>query len=177
MKETEIYSILSAYNSARDLFKATQNAAQEIQAAQLTLERLRIRELPHAQSYAQRITGEKIGLLNATDVRMMVEERTRATVEEDTRLVKACTALLYGMQDEKQRGGLVTLIGVQACDIVFQRVIQLRKWCVVARTCCRSLSWCKLQHGVACDVVDAYGWKACVQGKVEREQAFGKASI
>lgn len=172
MKETEVYNILSAYHSARDFFAATQNAAQEIQAARLTLERLHVRELPHAQSYAPRITGGKVELLNATDVRMMVEERTRKTVEEDTRLVEACTALLYGVQGGQQRGGLVTLVGVQTCDVVFQRVVQLRKWFVVARTCCMSLSWCKLQYNVACESVDAYGWQACVQGKVKEEQAF-----
>lgn len=169
MKETEVYRILSAYNSAHDFFKATQNAAQEIQAARLTLERLHVRELPHAQSYAPRVTGGKVELLNATDVRMMVEERTRKTVEEDTRLVEACTALLYGTQND---GGLVTLVGVQTCDVVFQRVVQLRKWFVVARTCCMSLSWCKLQYGVACESVDTYGWQACVQGKIEQEHAF-----
>lgn len=166
MKETEVYNIFSMYNSARDFFAATQNAAQEIQAAQLTLEHLHVRELPHAQSYAPRVTGGKIELLNATDVRMMVEERTRKTVEEDTRLVEACTALLYGVQDEQQQGGLVTLVGVQTCDVVFQRVVQLRKWFVVARTCCMSLSWCKLQYNVACESVDTYGWQACVRGKV-----------
>lgn len=172
MKETEVYNILSAYHSARDFFAATQNAAQEIQAARLTLERLHVRELPHAQSYSPRITGGKVELLNATDVRMMVEERTRKTVEEDTRLVEACTALLYGVQDEQQQGGLVTLVGVQTCDVVFQRVVQLRKWFVVARTCCMSLSWCKLQYSVACESVDTYGWQACVRGKVKEEQAF-----
>lgn len=169
MKETEVYNIFSMYNSARDFFAATQNAAQEIQAARLTLERLHVRELPHAQSYAPRVTGGKVELLNATDVRMMVEERTRKTVEEDTRLVEACTALLYGTQND---GGLVTLVGVQTCDVVFQRVVQLRKWFVVARACCMSLSWCKLQYGVACDAADAYGWRACVRGKVKEEQAF-----
>lgn len=169
MKETEVYNILSAYHSARDFFAATQNAAQEIQAARLTLERLHVRELPHAQSYAPRVTGGKVELLNATDVRMMVEERTRKTVEEDTRLVEACTVLLYGTQND---GGLVTLVGVQTCDVVFQRVVQLRKWFVVARTCCMSLSWCKLQYSVACDACDAYGWQACVRGKVKEEQAF-----
>lgn len=169
MKETEVYNIFSMYNSARDFFAATQNAAQEIQAARLTLERLHVRELPHAQSYAPRVTGGKVELLNATDVRMMVEERTRKTVEEDTRLVEACTALLYGTQND---GGLVTLVGVQTCDVVFQRVVQLRKWFVVARACCMSLSWCKLQYGVACDAADAYGWQACVRGKVKEEQAF-----
>ena len=172
MKETEVYNIFSMYNSARDFFAATQNAAQEIQAARLTLERLHVRELPHAQSYAPRVTGGKVELLNATDVRMMVEERTRKTVEEDTRLVEACTALLYGVQGGQQRGGLVTLVGVQTCDVVFQRVVQLRKWFVVARTCCMSLSWCKLQYGVACESVDTYGWQACVRGKVKEEQAF-----
>lgn len=169
MKETEVYNILSAYNSAHDFFAATQNAAQEIEAARLTLERLHVRELPHAQSYSPRITGGKVELLNATDVRMMVEERTRKTVEEDTRLVEACTALLYGMQND---GGLVTLVGVQTCDVVFQRVVQLRKWFVVARTCCMSLSWCKLQYGVACESVDTYGWQACVRGKIEHEHAY-----
>ena len=169
MKETEAYRILSAYNSAHDFFKATQNAAQEIEAARLTLERLHVRELPHAQSYSPRITGGKVELLNATDVRMMVEQRTRKTVEEDTRLVEACTALLYGTQND---GGLVTLVGVQTCDVVFQRVVQLRKWFVVAHACCMSLSWCKLQYGVACDAADAYGWQACVQGKVKEGQAF-----
>lgn len=169
MKETEVYNILSTYNSARDFFAATQNAAQEIQAARLTLERLHVRELPHAQSYAPRVTGGKVELLNATDVRMMVEERTRKTVEEDTRLVEACTALLYGTQND---GGLVALLGVQTCDVVFQRVVQLRKWFVVARACCMSLSWCKLQYSVACDACDAYGWQACVRGKIEHEHAY-----
>lgn len=181
MQEAQVLATLEQYTSARDFFAATQNAAKEIEAAALTLERLHVRELPHAQSYSPKITGASASAdpsqLNATDVRILFEERTRLTIEADRRLLDAGAGLMFGSENASTknehedggstRAGVYSLVGFAAADVVFQRAIQARKWAAIAHACGRSVAWCKLRYNVVCDTVDAYGWRACVRGVVE----------
>ncbi len=162
MKETEIYSILSAYNSARDLFKATQNAAQEAAHIELALEQAKTRELPHAQSYEQRIkTGHVTDALLPTDMRIQLEEKKREILAQDKALVEYAYSILYGTQTTS---GLSELIDIQTCEIVEHKFIHNMKWIAISALFNISIISARRACDVAFDIIDSLGFEQTRQG-------------
>lgn len=162
MKETEIYSILSAYNSARDLFKATQNAAQEAAHIELALEQAKTRELPHAQSYEQRIkTGHITDALLPTDMRMQLEERKRELYEQDMQLIRYCYEVLYGRD---KTHGLSELIDFRAVQAIEYKYLRGMKWVAIAALFNVPVITARRMCDYAFDVIDSLGFEKTIAG-------------
>lgn len=161
------------YSSAKELFIAAGQAAQEAAHIELALEQAKTRELPHAQSYEQRIkTGHVTDALLPTDMRIQLEEKKREILAQDKALVEYAYSILYGTQTTS---GLSELIDIQTCEIVEHKFIHNMKWIAISAMFNISIMSARRAVDVAFDIIDSLGFEQTRQGIGQATLEFEEA--
>lgn len=151
------------YTSAQDFFESVKAAAEEAQATELKLERMRAAEGLKGQSYTES-TAHSREDVNGTDkvnTRIDFESRMNERLRDDLRLLDLADAVVYG---KDVYGGLDALLGTSYADIVWLRYRKALKWATVSRISGTSVRSCQAYAQAAINQLDAYGLDNVLQG-------------
>ena len=151
------------YQSARDLFEATREAARDADRISRTIARMESREGLHAQSYQPSVRGGDHDASAATDARIDYEGRVRRRRDEDYALIDLACSVIYGA-DQVGSGGVSALLGPSYADALWWRYCAAATWPEVAAGTGMSERWCQQAVSLALDVVDAHGIERMVSG-------------
>ena len=157
------------FASARDLFEAARDAAEDAETCRRQLDAIERKALRVASpSFEARVSGgdpDRIGTGVAAHVDR--EAELQAQIDADYDLIDAACMVLYGR--DGMSDGLASIAPPLWADVLFHRYLARRTWPEVADLmgCCTS----SMRHCVsaAFDLMDAHGMAATVEGRGDAE--------
>lgn len=149
------------FTSAKELFLSARDATKEAKAIEQTLEKARTREQVHAQKYTPRTTCGTHDVMLATDIRMELEKKKGAILQQDKDLIAYAYSVLYGKGSSH---GLSELIDIYACQAVEYKYLHDLKWQAISVLFDVPVITARRMCDYAFDVVDSLGFEKAIAG-------------
>ena len=157
------------FASARDLFEAARDAAEDAESCRRQLAAIERKALRVASpSFEPRVSGgdpDRIG----TDVAALVdrEAELHGRIEADYDLIDAACMVLYGR--DGMSDGLASIAPPWWADAIYHHYLALRPWVEVGELLGISKSYVSKQAYAAFDLMDANGMAATIEGRGDAE--------
>lgn len=154
------------YPSARDLFEAAREAAQDVRRVNALLDRMEEEAVslpsPSFEPRGRRgSTSDRVGRAVARTL-----DRTEALerrLDEDYRLIDAATAVLYGTDGVSD--GLATIAPAWWADAIYHRYLSLMTWVQAAALVMYSPRYVQACVRTAFELMDSYGMAVTLAGQ------------
>lgn len=154
---------LSDYGDARELFRATRDAAIDAERIRGILDRMEASDGVRGASLSGRVSsGGASDPMARTDARIDYEERVRERQDADYALLDIACEVIYGR--DPRGGGIAALMGAPVADAMWWRYCAAAKWRVVEARVGMTERWCRDACERAMDQVDAYGPERVASG-------------
>ena len=152
------------YESARDLFEAARNAAQENDRTRRMLVAMEEQEGLRGAGTGARVASGSIGdPMSRVDARVDREAAWHRRIEENCELIDLANAVIYGRWYDGE-GGVDALLTSAHADVLWWYYLAREPWLRVGEKVGYSEQWCRQMRDEAFDMIDSYGLQQVIDG-------------